>query len=188
MKIETNRLVLREFKADDWSDFFSYQQSPEYLELYPWDRRREEDSIEFVNLFIEWQKTAPRRKFQLVVTLKGDEKAIGSCGIRLKDGTDLDADLGYEIAPPHWGNGLATEAVRAMVRFGFENLHLHRLSSWCTAQNVRSIRVLEKLGMKTEGRLRESEQYKDRYWDTLLFGLLRSEWKQEPGNVFDLAL
>lgn len=54
---------------------------------------------------------------------------------------------------------------------------LHRISSWCVADNVGSARVLEKAGLKLEGRLCENEYYKDRWWDTLLYGVLVEEWK-----------
>ena len=63
-----------------------------------------------------------------------------------------------------------------MVDFGFRELRLHRLSSWCIADNTAAARVLEKVGFKLEGRLRQNERFKGRRWDTLLYGLLREEW------------
>ena len=54
---------------------------------------------------------------------------------------------------------------------------MHRISSWCIADNTASARVLERLGLRQEGRLRENEHFKGRWWDTLLFGLLESEWR-----------
>ena len=62
-----------------------------------------------------------------------------------------------------------------MVAYGFSELGLHRISSWCIADNVASARVLEKVGFQLEGRLRENEYFKGRWWDTLLYGLLESE-------------
>ena len=185
MRIETDRLILREFTMDDLQDVFEYQQLPEYMELYPWINRNEDDVKSLLNMFMDWRNQLPRGRFQLAITLRGDDKVIGSCGIRRTDESELEADIGYELAPAHWGQGIATEAASAIVRFGFGHLDLHRISSWCIAENVRSVRVLEKLGMKLEGRLRENEHYRGRYWDTLVFGMLRSEW-QQPNTVFDL--
>ncbi len=71
--------------------------------------------------------------------------------------------------------GYATEAARAIVRFGFEELGLHRIAAWTVADNAASIRVLEKLGMKAEGRLRDKECYKGRYWDVVMFGMVKGE-------------
>ncbi len=86
------------------------------------------------------------------------------------------------LAPDHWGHGYATEAAKAMVAYGFTTLQLHRIWAECVADNRGSARVLTKVGMQLEGRLRENEYYKGRYWDTLIFGLLVDEWhgQQRP--------
>ena len=176
MRIETERLVLRDYKEDDWRAVLEYQRDPRYLRFYPWAQRSEQDARDFVGLFMEWENEQPRRHFQLAITLRDADLAVGSCGLRRKPGETGEADIGYEIAPRLWGQGYATEAARAMADFGFRTLGLHRLSSWCIAENAASARVLEKAGFKLEGRLRQSERFKGRWWDTLLYGLLREEW------------
>ena len=87
------------------------------------------------------------------------------------------ADIGYELDPKHWNHGYAIEAAHAMVDFGFSHFGLHRVWSWCVADNVGSAHVLEKLGMRLEGRLRENEYYKERWWDTLMYAILADEWE-----------
>ena len=70
-----------------------------------------------------------------------------------------------------------------MVAVGFGRLSLHRVSSWCIADNVRSARVLTKVGLREEGRLSHNEYFKGRWWNTLLFGMLEDEWqdgRREP--------
>ena len=94
----------------------------------------------------------------------------------LRDYEDAETDIGYELGPRLWGQGYVTEAARAMVDFGFRELRLHRLSSWCIADNAAPARVLEKVGFTLEGRLRQNERFKGRRWDTLLYGLFREEW------------
>jgi RimJ/RimL family protein N-acetyltransferase len=64
-----------------------------------------------------------------------------------------------------------------MVDFGFRELRLQRITSWCIADNVASARVLDRLGFKREGRLRRNEFFKGRWWDTLLYALLAEEWQ-----------
>ena len=71
----------------------------------------------------------------------------------------------------------ASEAVRAMVGSGFGELRLRRIWARCLAENVASYRVLEKAGMRREGRLREEEWMKGRWWDTLVYGILDHEWR-----------
>ena len=174
--MDTARLALREFVISDWPGVLAYQRNSLYLRYYPWTERTETEAHDFVWMLVDQQAEEPRRKFQLAITLPEDGRLIGNCGIRLKPGNDWEADIGYELAPEHWGQGYATEAALAMVDYGFRELQLHRISSWCIANNAASARVLEKVGMKPEGRLRENEYFKGRWWDTLLYGLLRSEW------------
>ena len=112
------------------------------------------------------QTERPRRRFQLAITLPDNGQLIGSCGIRRKPDNDWEADIGYELAPDFWGRGYATESARAMVNFGFHKLRLRRISSWCIADNAASVRVLERLGFRQEGRLRRNEYFKRRWWDT----------------------
>jgi len=101
---------------------------------------------------------------------------IGKCGIRRKSDSDWEADIGYEIAPDYWRRSYATEEAAFLVEPGFTSMRLHRISSWCIAENGASIGVLRNLGMREEGRLRENEFLKGRWWDALVFGLLMEEW------------
>ncbi len=177
MELTTERLILREFLASDWPGILAYQSDPLYLRYYDWTGRTPEAVQEFVQGFLAQQQEQPRIKFQLAVVLKSSQQLIGNCGIRLKFAGAHEGDIGYELSSKFWGCGYATEAARAMVAFGFTQLKLHRIWSWCIAENVGSAHVLQKLGMQPEGRLRENEYFKGRWWDTLLFGMLESEWK-----------
>ncbi len=178
MRLETHRLVLREYVEDDCTAVLAYQSDPRYLRYYPWDERTPEDVRRFVRTFIDWQSESPRRRFQLAVVLRGNGTLIGSCGVRRKPGDDSEADIGFELSPEHWGVGYATEAATAMAAFAFHELGVHRLSSWCIAENAASARVLEKLGMSLEGRLIASEHFKGRDWDMLLYGMTRERWER----------
>ena len=81
---------------------------------------------------------------------------------------------------------MITEASAAILEFGFTTLRLHRVFAQTTSDNAASIRVLERLGMQQEGRLRDNECFKGNYRDTLLYGLLEDEWdtarEQLPNN------
>ena len=159
-----------------------YQSDPRYLRFYAWAERTETEVRDFVQMFVDQQAEQPRLKYQLAITLPQGERVIGNCGIRRKPENDWEADIGYELGPEYWGRGYATEAALAMVHFGFQDLGLHRISSWCIADNVASARVLERVGFRPEGRLREKEYYKGRWWDRLLYGLLVSDWESQVIN------
>ena len=177
MRVVTERLLLRDFVPDDWPAVLAYQQHPDYLRYYPWTGRTEDAVRAFIQIFIDEQAVRPRRRFQLSVTLRESGELIGNAGIRRKPEYDWEADIGYELTPAQWGHGYATEAARALVDHGFREMGLHRVSSWCIADNRASARVLQRLGLREEGRLRHNEHFKSRWWDTLLFGLLRDEWE-----------
>ena len=179
MELTTERLILREFNSSDWPDVLAYQSDPLYLRYTDWTERTPEAVQQFVQMFLAQQHEKPRTKFQLAITLESNNQLIGNCGIRMASADAHEADIGYELSPLHWGRGYATEAARAIVQFGFTELHLHRIGSWCIADNVDSARVLEKLGMRPEGRLREKEHFKGRWWDTLLFAMLDYEWRAQ---------
>ncbi len=162
---------------DDWRAVLAYQSDARYLKYSPWTYRTAEEVQEFVRSFIEWQSERPRIKYQLAVVLQGEGQLIGNCGIRMESPDFRQASIGYEIAPRYWGEGCASEAAQAIVAFGFAELRLHRIWARCVAENVASYRVLEKVGMRREGRLREEEWIKGRWRDTLVYGILNHEWR-----------
>lgn len=176
MILTTERLVLREFEEDDWPAVLAYQSDPRYLRYYAWTRRTEADVRAFVRGLMELREEQPRTKYQLAITLPSDGRLIGNCGIRKQSPDAREADIGYELDSRYWGHGYATEAARALLVFGFNDLGLHRIWAWCIAENVGSARVLEKLGMRQEGRLCEHEWMKGRWWDTLIYAILEQEW------------
>ena len=177
MKLETERLILRDFVKDDWQRVLEYQSDPLYLRYNEWTERTPETAQEFVGWFLDNEKQTPRIKFQLAITLKSNDLLIGNCGIRMDHPNAFQADVGYELDPQHWNQGYATEAAHAIVDFGFNRFDLHRVWSWCVADNLGSAHVLEKLGMRREGHLRENEYYRARWWDTLMYAILIDEWE-----------
>ncbi|HEX2171041.1 MAG TPA: GNAT family protein [Dehalococcoidia bacterium] len=177
MQFTTEHLLLREFREDDWRAILAYQSDPRYLRFYPLAGRSEADVRAFVGMFLAQQAEEPRWKWQLAIVLPEQDRLIGNCGLRLDAPAARTANIGYELDPRQWGRGYATEAMRAMLRFGFEELGLHRVWAWCIAENTASARALERLGLLCEGRQREQEWFKGRWWDTLLYGILEGEWR-----------
>lgn len=182
MKLETERLILRDFVKDDWQEVLAYQSDPLYLRYNDWTERTPEAGQEFIEMFINHQRQEPRIKFQLAVVLKSNNQLIGNCGVRMDDVNSREADIGYELDPKHWNHGYATEAARAIVDFGFSHFGVHRIWASCVAENIGSARVLEKLGMQLEGHLREHKYFKGRWWDTLMYAVIVDEWELHKQN------
>jgi len=176
MKIETERLILRDFVLEDWERVLEYQSDPLYLRYnHHWTERTPESAKEFVGWFLDNQKEEPRIKFQLAATLKISNLMIGNCGVRVNKVNALEADIGYELDPKYWNHGYATEAAHAIMDFGFSHFSVHRIWAECIAENAGSAHVLEKLGMKQEGHFRENRFFKEHWWDTLIYGILIDE-------------
>jgi ribosomal-protein-alanine N-acetyltransferase len=115
--------------------------------------------------------------YGLSVLLRENGKLIGGCGI---DKIVLDhrkAHIGYWIAPPYWGNGYASEAASALIAAGRRELGLHRFHTGVLPKNLRSIRVLRRLGFQIEGRARGEYLIDGRYQDSVLFGLVGREFR-----------
>lgn len=111
----------------------------------------------------------------LAITLRTDRRQIGGIGLTT-DQQHQHAELGYWLGVPFWGQGYATEAAREMLRYGFEDLRLHRIFASHFKHNPSSGRILSKLGMRHEGCQREHLRKWDQFVDSELYGVLRQEW------------
>lgn len=112
-----------------------------------------------------------------VMTDPGADRALAYLGFFRWDVPHQTAELGYVLAPARWGQGLMREVLPALVRFGFETLGLHRMEARIDPGNAASLRLVERLGFRSEGALRERTLNPDGTRDDLLlFGLLRPEY------------
>lgn len=100
----------------------------------------------------------------------------GACGLVI-NARDANAELGYWIGVPYWGRGYATEAAREVLRYGFEDLRLHRIHAAHFGNNPASGRVLSKIGMRYEGTRREHHRKYGDYEDRVEYGVLGREWR-----------
>jgi len=117
-------------------------------------------------------------------TLRDTGRFIGVCGLHVFP-EQHHAEIGYTISMDHWGRGYATEAVLALLRYGFEGREppLNKLWAGWYIDNPASGRVLEKVGMKQEGVQRQHAYRFGRYRDVVLVGMLREEWIARRGET-----
>ena len=177
LPLQTERLLLREFVAEDWRAVHEYATDPEVVRYMPFGPNTEEESKAFVEQVLAVQREVPRTKFELAVALRSNGQFIGGCAIRIGSQSFRDADIGYCFNRGYWGQGYATEAARAAVRFGFEHLGLHRIWATCDVNNAASARVLEKLGMQREGYFRRHMLVRGSWRDHLMYAVLEDEWR-----------
>lgn len=117
------------------------------------------------------------------VQLKGDAKLVGSAGLRDIKAEHAQAELGFWIAIECWGKGYATEAARAVLAFGFEQLGLNRIYAHYMVRNPASGRVLAKLGMQRKGLLRQRVRKWGLFEDVVPLAILREEWTRSRLEV-----
>jgi [ribosomal protein S5]-alanine N-acetyltransferase len=113
------------------------------------------------------------------IVLRESGALCGGVGLQIES-VHRRAELGYWIGVPHWGNGYATEAAMAMVKYGFETLALQRIFASYLPGNVASGRVLQKIGMRHEGYLRGHILKWGEFMDLEMYAMLASDWKRGP--------
>ena len=116
--------------------------------------------------------------FRLLIELKDSKTPIGTIGLYLYSEKNKRAELGYDLAREHWGNGYMTEAVSEVIRYGFIELGLNRIEATVDTRNTNSYRLLERVGFKREGLLRQRHHYGSSYQDELFYGLLKTDWEK----------
>ncbi len=181
--IETARLSLRPFRADDQDDLlaiFSREDVTRYLywpQLGP-DEVREVLGRWTTQVAIEHEGEA----ISLAVCRRDSGALIGEAMLKLLSETDSQGEIGFMFHPDHHGQGFATEATRELLKLGFDDLGLHRIIGRLEARNRPSARVLERLGMRLEAHFRENEWVKGEWNDEQVYALLRSEWDAAGGQ------
>jgi [ribosomal protein S5]-alanine N-acetyltransferase len=176
--LETKRLHLRQITRADAQAFIALYSDPEvlrYIIVEPPCTTVEQalEMISWMNGHFE-----SRNAVRWGITERdGDDTLIGTCGFHYYAPEHRRVDVGYDLQKAYWGKGYVTEAAGAVVRWCFENLNLHRIQADCTAGNIGSERVLEKLGFTYEGLWRERDFENGHFVDIKQFGLLRREYK-----------
>jgi RimJ/RimL family protein N-acetyltransferase len=181
MNLETLRLRLRDFKKTDWKAVHEYARDTDVSRFMIWGPNTQEQTIVFVDSTLESQTRKPRLTFDLAVILRDTNQLIGSAGIRLIPEDPEQGAIGYVYHKKYWGQGFATEACRELIKFGFKDLKLHRIFATCDRENTGSANVLRKSGMRQEGHFVKDKKIKGLWRDTLLFAILKSEWKDDEG-------
>lgn len=176
--LETPRLLLRGIYLLDTPSVRHNLCDPHTVQ---YSDSSEVPNLEEVGKIIEiWQE-----HFQLQqgirwgITRKGEDTIIGSCGYKNWIKKHYRAEIGYEISREYRQQGLMTEALHAVLRFGFEIMALNRIQATVISNNLPSVKLLSKLGFFEEGMLREHEFHREQSADLRLFSLLRREFRKE---------
>jgi ribosomal-protein-alanine N-acetyltransferase len=173
--IRTGRLVLRDFEISDFQAVHEYAVDAEVVRFQEWGPNSEEETREFINQVIRRKGEDPRLQYEMVITLASSARLIGGCGIHITNLKNREGDLRCFLKSDCWNNGFAAETTRALIKFGFNDLKLHRLYATCAPANIYSERVLIGVGMKKEGYIREHKLVRGQWRDSFLYSILEQE-------------
>ncbi|SDS12259.1 ribosomal-protein-alanine N-acetyltransferase [Paenibacillaceae bacterium GAS479] len=152
--LNTPRLHLRRLKLEDAPDMYAYFSLDEVTEYYDLETftelRQAEEQIRRFN-----ERIDSGISLRWGITLRGEDRLIGTCGYHNWQREHSRAEIGYELHPHFWQKGYMTEAVSAILEFGFESMGLNRAEAFIDPDNISSRRLLEKCGLKEEGLLRD---------------------------------
>jgi ribosomal-protein-alanine N-acetyltransferase len=174
--LESDRLMLRKMSLEDAPDLFEYASDSQVAQYTTWTPHKSlEDSQIFLNSILA--KYQNHESYDWGIIHKGDGKLIGTCGFVNWVSPHHHAEIGYALSRPYWGKGYMPEAVKAVLAFGFQKTNLNRIEGRCKLPNHSSARVLEKVGMKYEGILRQQMFSKGSFHDMKLYAILREDWE-----------
>ena len=131
--------------------------------------------LKHAKAYIREAKRNLEKKKAYYYAIDVDGKVVGTISLMHLDLKNRSAELGYWIGKKYWNKGYATDAVKQMLDFAFNELNLNRVSALCMHPNKVSIKILEKHGFKLEGRLRKSSLKEDIWLDDLVYGKLKGE-------------
>ncbi len=172
--LETERLLLRPLRVTDSADMYDYAKRSDVTTYLLWSPHPSERYTTDYLKYVE-KRYAMGEFYDWAVVEKESGRMIGTCGFTSFDFPHNGAQIGYVLHPDFHGKGYGTEAARRVLRFGFEELSLHRIEARFMQGNEASLHVMEKLGMRLEGYRRDGMLVKGAYRTIGICSILSDE-------------
>ena len=179
-ELDTPRLRLRKLTMRDAQDIFDYSRDPQVEKHVLWDAHR---SVGESRAYLRYML----RKYRMGepaswgIELKSTGRIIGTIGYMWIQSENAAAEVGYSLSRAYWGQGIMTEALREVIRYGFLGLRLNRIEAQHETGNPASGAVMRKCGMAKEGTLRQRLFNKGKYVDVDMYSILRGDFDQING-------
>jgi [ribosomal protein S5]-alanine N-acetyltransferase len=170
--LDTPRLRLRLLALSDVDFVFRHFSDPQ-VTRYLLDEPPFSSRAEAVELIEFYQQSHKSNRWG--IEHKADGVLAGTCGFHNWDQKRFRAEIGYDLSPGYWGQGLMVEALRSALSFGFQQMQLNRIEALIYVENPQSARVLEKLGFRREGLLRDYFYLNGQFYDHYVYSLLRRD-------------
>lgn len=169
MHIKTNRLLIRNFENNDWQAVHEYTSDCRVMKYIPEGVFTENDTKDFI------KKNVGDSAEKFAVVLRDENLVIGHIVFHKYFG-DHTYEIGWVFNPKYYNHGYASEAAQGILKFGFEDMHLHRVIATCQPENIASSRVMEKIGMRKEGYFQKCIPAGNEWWDEYYYAILKEEW------------
>ena len=166
--LETERLILRSFRADDVDEMAQLFANPEFMRFSLGVFTERKQTVAFIDKVMGWDRSGVSSQFAVVP--RGEEAIVGYCGFFHHAEVPGEIEIGYRLHPDYWNRGLISEAARAVRDHGFRDLKLPRVISLIHPENIPSRRVAEKNEMKVE------KEITFRGFPALVYAISREQW------------
>ncbi|MCX6172018.1 MAG: GNAT family N-acetyltransferase [Flavobacterium sp.] len=175
--LETKRLFLRRIDENDVAEVLALRGNPQIMKYIPRPlAKTEEDALAHIIMINE--KIETNTGINWGITVKGNPKIIGIIGHYRIQPENHRAEIGYMSLPEYNGKGYITEAIKVVVEYGFEQMNLHSIEAIIDPENIASERVLQKNGFIKEAHILENELWEGKFWDTVIYSLLKRNFKK----------
>ena len=178
MELKGARILLREFEPQDVGALHVIHSDPRVLRYYVPDVGTLEHTHMLVQRFIAWANENPRQNFQLAIVDPTTNRVLGSCGVRTKGCSSGDAEFGIGIVPERWGTGIAQDAAKTILSFGFSELGLKEVRAVAVSDNDAVTKFARRIGF-TAGRPRQGDAWMtERGWKAVDWSITREVWEE----------
>lgn len=174
MRASGQRVSLREYELSDAAAVLEWAGDPRVTRYLTWGWGDAAGAESLVRQAASSAAQQPRDVFEVAVVENESGRVVGGVRLSVRDWMHRRADIGYVLRQDRWGRGYATEATALLMRFGFD-FGMHRIEAMCHPQNQGSVRVMEKVGMRYEGRMRDVHRVSGDWWDALLYAKLAGD-------------
>jgi len=176
-KLETERFILRKGTVDDCNDLFELYANENVVKYLPLNLF---ESVEDAMVEINWYEKIFKEQIGLrwVIEEAKTKKVIGTCGYLNYEKEHNRIEIGYDLKPAYWGQGIMQKTLGKIIHFAFTSMEINKIEAKVEPENKASIRLLGKLNFCQEGVLRQHEFEKGKYVDLVLFSILRSEYNE----------
>ena len=184
LPLETERLIIRRFTMDDVEDRIEYLSDAEVAKYEYWEPFTSREAVrQTTEAESAVEPGQEARWLELAIVLRAEQKVIGTIGIKVLSRQHRFGEVGWTLNSRYQGHGYATEAANAILQFGFNELDLFWLISFCDVRNSASYRLMERLGKHRLAQFKKNKLAKGEWRDEFVYSILAPGWQAMRARI-----